>query len=59
MESFCRAHLTGDRAKDALSKVSRILAAGDLLSLHRAASGGQNQNPKDAAARLMGKGLAE
>lgn len=48
-----------DKAKDALNAVSRTLTAEDLLSLNRAVSGHQKQNPKDAASWLKDKGLAK
>ncbi len=56
---YNKANMT-DKAKDALNAVSRTLTTEDLLSLNRALSGDQKQNPKDAAAAwLKDKGFAK
>ncbi len=49
-----------DTAKEALNAVSKVLTTDDLISLNRAVSGSQKQNPKDAAAAwLKDKGLVK
>ncbi len=49
-----------DTAKEALNAVSKVLTTEDLISLNRAVSGSQKQNPKDAAAAwLKDKGLVK
>lgn len=49
-----------DQAKNALNAVSKVLTTEDLITLNRAVSGSQKQNPKDAAASwLKDKGIVK